>query len=59
MRSVRISQPAGEPGLVTRMLAELVTAAHLGGATVIVDGVATRTQTTWWRSIGADATVRR
>ncbi|TWP53391.1 diguanylate cyclase [Lentzea tibetensis] len=58
VRSVRISQPAGEPGLVTRMLAELVTTAHLGGATVIVDGVATSTQMTWWRSIGADATVR-
>ncbi|GLZ30056.1 signal transduction protein [Lentzea sp. NBRC 105346] len=57
VRSVRIPQPAGEPGLVTRMLAELVTTAHLAGATVIVDGVASRTQATWWRSIGADASV--
>ena len=45
---------SGRSELIGKALRDLVDMAHLAGATVTVDGVATEEQSDWWRDAGAD-----
>jgi diguanylate cyclase (GGDEF)-like protein/PAS domain S-box-containing protein len=45
---------SGTSALIGRSLTELVTVAHLAGASVTVDGIETTDQAEWWRAAGAD-----
>ena len=47
-------QATGTSQLINRALRDLVETAHLAGASVTVDGVATEEQANWWRDAGAD-----
>ncbi|HEV7977549.1 putative bifunctional diguanylate cyclase/phosphodiesterase [Amycolatopsis sp.] len=50
----RQTERAGEDSLVARSLTNLIEIAHLAGVDVIVDGIRTGRQASWWRAAGGD-----
>jgi diguanylate cyclase (GGDEF)-like protein/PAS domain S-box-containing protein len=50
----RQAQRGSGKSLVSRSLTNLIEIAHLAGASVIVDGVETAEQASWWQSAGGD-----